>query len=134
MKHILFILLLVTLLNACSNNLDSQCADFYTNVNEEMDKIIYEKDKEKRAKLISELDSFEETFAYLKIEANKRYEEKLASGELPIPIGKLKIDDLSIRKSRALNGFADRRWKIEHPPQILKEMMGFTLMCNQYLR
>ena len=134
MKHILVILPLVALLPACSNNLDSQCADFYTDVNKTLDKIIYEQDKEKRAMLISELDSFAKTFANLKIEVNKRYEEKLASGEIPIPIGKLKIDDLSIRKSRALNGFADRRWKIEPPPKILKEMTGFTLMCNQYLR
>lgn len=131
-----FIVFSITMffISGCSNNLDSQCADFYTDVNVALDRIIIERDKEKRAILISELNNFEERFVPLKAEADKRYKEKLASGDLPISLSELPFDDLSKRKTQALNGFADRRWEIENPPKILKEIMGFTLMCNQFLR
>ena len=57
MKISQLILFLITIIYVagCSNNLDSQCADFYTNVNEALDRIIVERDKEKRAILTSEI-------------------------------------------------------------------------------
>ena len=133
-NHFIVSILTIVYVSGCSSNLDSQCADFYTNINEALDRIIVEGDEEKRAALTNQLKNFEERFISLKTEANKRYKEKLASGELPINLSELPFDDLSQRKTQALNGFADRRWEIENPPKILKEIMGFTLTCNQYLR
>jgi len=130
------------LITGCSDNLDSQCADFYTEVTVALDEILAADSEEDRVRLVEGMSAFSDDLKTLEEKVMEKINQKIVTGEIPSDLAppgtkmkpKLIFDDLTQRKVVALNGFLSRRWEIKVESSILDDMVGLVIGCNNTLR